>query len=444
MNMSGYFRVKFLVFALAIVIAGVFFYVEFKNQKNVILIVLDTTRADHLSPYGYERDTSPNLKAFADENVVFDFAVTASPWTPPSIATMITGLYPVGHGMMPVNSRAAASRNLQVLGQNFSTMAEVLSSNGYATAGISPNPWTTKTFGFDQGFDQYYFRRRARADEVTLASKKMLADLKASKKPFFMFVHYMDPHWPYDAPAPFSDKFTGDLKNQKYDAEMQERINHYDSEIAFMDKHVGELLAHLKSEGVTDNSLILIISDHGEQFNEHGNTEHGKQLFNEEVHVALMMRDGSKAHRVESLASNIDLLPTVLRYCGINADLSLHGLDLRDEGELAKRSGVITEIKNLFNLRAFVAQDRKKIILNYGDTDSKPEALKAPPELIGVFDPKSDPLELSPNKDEKLSKPLSDSLEVNYEKLIKNAGGSEAIEVQKDTLDQLKSMGYLK
>ena len=443
MSFTSIFRPRVLISALILALVagsvGWLFLLRKTAPKNVILIIMDTTRADHLSPYGYERDTSPNLDAFSKDSITFDYAIASAPWTPLSIGTIITGLYPVSHGFIPPDSRDTAEKSVTRLPDALTTMAEALGSHGYQALGITPNPWTTQIFGFGQGYDKYIFRNRAPADAITKIAE-VLYDERDTKRPLFLFVHYLDPHWPYEPPAPFDTKFTGDLKFRGYSREELIHLNQYDGEIAFMDQEIGKFIDFLKKRGAYDNSLIIIIGDHGEQFLEHGHLQHGNQLYNEEVHVPLMVHDGSSSpRRVDYTVSNVDVFPTVMEWAGVK-DVPSQGISLFNEQQLLSRPGVLSEIYRILSERAFTSLDRKKIIWDVAD-DPKQSTGK----LIGVFDPTTDPLEINPLHDQKLEQNLTNHFDALYRPLASaQHPEGKTVDVSPETLQQLKSLGYMK
>jgi arylsulfatase A-like enzyme len=433
------FKIAFLILVLFSLSACDWFK---SKPRNVILIIMDTTRADHLGLYGYERNTSPNLDQFAKEALVFDHAVATAPWTPPSIATIMSGLYPVTHGLMPPGNRVSAKKSSKRLDDSITTLAEVLKSKGYRTGGATPNPWTSKLFGFDQGFDQYDYHERANADEMTQAGIKILDSWKGSDQPFFLFLHYLDPHYKYEPPAPYDTRFTGWLVSRKYDEEAQNDLNLYDGEIANMDHQIGEFFKVLKERGLYDDSLIVIVSDHGEQLKERGHTGHGFQLFEEEVHTALMIHDRDKTGRVDYTVSNLDVFPTIMDVLGIKDGPKIQGISLFDEEKLLQRPGVLMEIDRIWNLRGFVSLEGKKLMLNFRDEDDlqHPEQIKT----MGVFNPRADPFELTPIVDQALQSNLRKQFDLTFKTALANKINATSVDINEDTLKQLRSLGYMK
>jgi len=443
-------RIKYLLIILLLALFGLgvtYFGLLSNHRPNVILIGLDTTRADHLGVYGYERGTSPNLDAFAKENIIYKNAVSAAPWTPPSFATIFTGLYPSAHHMMPPDGRGLAKKSSVRLDDRLTTLTEIFKQNGYSTAGITPNPWLKPEFGYKQGFDQYYFRARARADEITRGAIKILDSVKNQNSPFFLFVHYMDPHDPYRPPKPYNEMFKGALKARRYDPDMMSRINQYDGEIRFMDEHVGKLINAIKQGGLYKDSIILIFGDHGEQFLEHGNLTHGYNLYSEETHVPLLIRSGASPKSVDFTVSLVDVFPTLLDLSDIKIPEQVNGLSLKNEENLRQRNGVVSEILRKYNQKSITSFEGQKLIKDWPLDDGLIRSdIKNSGTMIGVFDRNIDPFETKPLGDKALEGVLLDDLSTVYQSAVSMGlkGEAKSVEFDDQTLQQLKSLGYLK
>jgi len=307
---------------------------EGKPRPNLVLIGVDTLRRDHLGCYGYERNTSPNIDELAAGGVLFENVVAPSPWTLPSFATVFTSLYPTQHG---------ANGSRKALRENIPTLAALLQANGYATGAVVNAPYLKGHHGVARGFDFYYMTPpEGRAADGT--TRDALAWIEEnSDRPFFMFAHYFDPHIPYDPPAPFDSifdpEYTGTIKSPynpkelpKFrdeefaqmeslsDADWNRIRSLYDGEIAFMDEAVGNLLRGLDERGLTDNTLIVFLSDHGEEFFEHHGFEHGHSLYDELIKVPVVLSlpdvlpEGSRIARQIRL---LDVQPTILEMLGI-------------------------------------------------------------------------------------------------------------------------------
>jgi arylsulfatase A-like enzyme/Flp pilus assembly protein TadD len=294
-------------------------------KRNVVLVTFDTTRADHIGDYGVGNHT-PQLDALAAQGVRFAQARTAVPITAPSHSTIMTGKYPIAHGFR--------DNGLFTLGPEQQTLAESLSGAGYATAAaIGAYPLIAR-FGLDQGFDLY-------DDHITVAWENFLGDRVAQRDglffesrdagrvndavlpwlaehaggPFFLWVHYFDPHQPYDPPAPYDQLFVDDP---------------YRAEIAFADESFGTLRRHLEDLGVWDDTIVVFTADHGEGLGEHEETTHSMLLYDSTVHVPLIVRvPGAEGNRVvEESVGTVDILPTVLDLVGVDIPAGVQGRSL--------------------------------------------------------------------------------------------------------------------
>ncbi len=248
-----------------------------RSRPSLLLITLDTTRADHLGCYGYKPAQTPNLDALAARGLRFENAYASAPITLSSHSTMMTGTFPPRHG--------ARDNGLFKLNSDVETLAEVLKKNGYQTAAFVSAAVLDRQFGLNRGFDHYddnvrtgeyrafSYQERA-ANQVTEAVINYLPKLKASGKPFFLWVHYYDAHYPYVAPNPFKTQF---------------RNSPYDGEIAFVDANLGELFEEMKSAGLDRNLYTVAVGDHGEMLGEHGERNHGVFLYKSALHVPLII-----------------------------------------------------------------------------------------------------------------------------------------------------------
>ena len=449
-----------LILVVAICAAAVFAAKRLLTKKppNILVILIDTLRADHLGVYGYPRDTSPRLDAFARENTMFNNARTAAPWTPPAVASLFTGVYPISHGMMPPNNIMLARGHSTKLADGMTTIAEDMNAAGYQTVAVSSNPWITKEFGFKQGYSSFYFRGRAAADGMTKAAKKVLDEFAKSDDPFFLYVHYLDPHDRGNNPAAYPDKYSGEIPGGSYDPAMVEQINLYDGKIRFVDEHVGNLLDDIKARGLYDDMKILILADHGEQFREHGNVGHGFNLFDTELKIPMFLKDGAAARVVEPVVNIVDVNPTLRQWAGIAPRPDLPGTSLYDLEKIENRPGTMSEVRRVVHELGFTSPEGKKIILSYGqlEDDNKPEeknkdgyerAIRGgarDPVVVGVFDPHVDPQEMRPIDDPKLSENLRLDLEAAYAAAKKIKIEAEHVEMQGSTLEELKTLGYAK
>lgn len=271
-------------------------------QTPVLLISIDTLRADHLPVYGYDRVSTPNLDAFRADAVLFERAYSHCPLTLPSHTSMLTGMLPADHGIRD-NIGFTLAKNIPVL-------PELLKRNGYATGAAVSAFVLRKQTGIDRGFDFFddevepistfqVIGRVQRAGGETLAAARKWLDAHTDR-PFFFFLHLYDPHTPYAPPEPFLSQY---------------KDRPYDGEIAYADQVIGELLTDLKDKGIYDDALILIVADHGEGLNDHGEEEHGIFLYREAIQVPMLVKLPRNRHAGESVASPAalsDIFPTIL------------------------------------------------------------------------------------------------------------------------------------
>ena len=298
---------------------------------NIILIVIDTLRADHLGCYGYFRDTSPNIDAFVEESVFFEQAIAPMAVTLPSHTSLFTGLYPLEHGVYANMLHGGVAFGGK---PDIKTFAELARANGYTTAAFVSATPLKRTSGLDAGFDTYDQPPDVRRPAASVTDAALAWLGQHNQERFFLFVHYFDPHIPYMAPEPYRSMFQTDADLEAYLAEREipavvppslcrrqiETVtrsawNRYDAEVRYCDEHVGRLLEALRQRGLWDNSVIIVTSDHGEGLNQHEWPAHGRTWY-EQVQVPLLMRfpssSGELPTRFSRLVSWIDVFPTVL------------------------------------------------------------------------------------------------------------------------------------
>jgi arylsulfatase A-like enzyme/Flp pilus assembly protein TadD len=291
---------------------------------NVVLITLDTTRADRMGFLGSKRGLTPNLDALALHGMVFARAYSQVPLTGPSHATLLTGTYPQFSHLQDMGN---------LLAKDLPYLPDILRQHGYHTAAFVGSqildPKGVAAPGFDRGFDTYDagFHSRAPGEDRYQSVERRAAVVVAHaiawlnqghRSPFFLWVHLYDPHDPYDPPPPFKAKY---------------RDSPYDGEIAYADSEVGKLLAALRAQGLYDSTVIAVAADHGEAFGEHGEETHGLFLYDETIHVPLLLKVSSGSHapgRIETRVGLVDLAPTVLEAVGIKPPASMQGVSLME------------------------------------------------------------------------------------------------------------------
>lgn len=295
-------------------------------RPNIVLILIDTLRRDHLPFYGYARPTAPFLSELAERGVVFERAHSTSSWTPPATASLFTSLYPVQHGVLRgfqlaqrLERLRGTSIRLTPLPSAAETLAEALSRRGYRTFAITENPNLVPEMGFDQGFRHFSaFPRSLDADTILRRLDEVRPELQA-KGPYFLYLHFMDVHGPYRARPPlFDDTLVG---------EAERKISAYDSGIRSLDDRLRRAFVGC---GWQHNTLLLITADHGEELGDRGSWGHGATLFGEVMDVPLLVYPpgGGPSRRRTERVSLIDVLPTLREVAGLPAAATDEGLSL--------------------------------------------------------------------------------------------------------------------
>lgn len=309
------------------------------EKPNIILITLDTTRADRLGCYGYKRRTSPQLDKLANESVIYTRAIAPSSWTFPSHASLFTGKFPSSHGaqydpegpFILIDTIKAPTSwkdkfRARGMGINEQTLAEILKGAGYTTGAVVAGPWLKKVFGLHKGFDyhnddQINVLNGKLASQVTFQASHWLKKVSLSREKFFLFLNYFDPHYPYGPPGDFAYTFLPkDSFPRKRRKTTKEISDLYDAEIFYMDLYIGKLLDNLKQLGLYDSTWIIVTADHGELIGEHGQIGHGRYLYQKELHIPLIMKyPGTEyRHRQEDIRLQlVDIFPTILDRLGI-------------------------------------------------------------------------------------------------------------------------------
>jgi arylsulfatase A-like enzyme len=454
---------------------------------NVLLISIDTLRADHMSAYGYERATTPNLADLANEGARFLAAYAPTATTGPSHASLFTSLYPPTHRVI---------KNGRTLGGDHETLAEVLARWGYRCGAAVSSYVLNHKFGFQQGFhhwDDDLSRADVRvttravdgvktdgkyygqADDTTRRALSWLEGRGSSaREPFFLFVHYYDPHYPYEAPAPFADRFaSGEFgePTDRDDSGLERTIAAYDGEIAFADHEVGRLLAALDSLGLAEQTLVVVTSDHGEGLKRHGHMHHGIHIYEEAVHVPLILRWPGRIAAGASVATPValtDVAPTILELVRGEGDSSALDAELGDllseqrrpsQAPAAERGhslvpllsggseGVGTSAPVFFYRRHYegskvsgewvegerfgVRQGRWKYLRGDG------------PKGEELYDLESDPMERKNlfSKRPEVAGPLSQRLDVWHRSVLRE--DSEQADLSPDDRAKLKALGYV-
>jgi arylsulfatase A-like enzyme len=446
---------------------------ESRDQRpNIVLISIDTLRADHLGCYGYARRTSPAIDALASEGVLFTDATSSTSWTLPAHATLFTGLPNSVHG---------CDEHTLHLGQERRTLAEALEEAGYRTAAFWSGPYLHPVFGLDQGFGEYVncasfgfyedqipenVLEESRANQeshMDVTNPKVLDEVSkwlgtVGDARFFLFVHMWDVHSDYIPPPPYDAMFDPDydgpvdgrnlrtLKRKPEPRDLQHLIALYDGEIAWTDHHVQGILDRLDELGLRDDTVIVLTADHGEEFFEHGRFGHRKALFQESVSVPLIVRYPgriSAGRREKTPVALADVAPTILDFARVHP---LPGVSGRSLAPLLTRGSETKEeplISELYRER----QDDNLLAVRDG-----PWKLIAPRESnepLGLWNLATDPREEQNLLDaegsfERLQKMLGNATD-RLDALTRLHGGSspDSVELPPEVEKRLRDLGYV-
>ena len=276
---------------------------------NVVILLVDALRADRLPFYGHSKPTAPFLSQLAAEGAVFERAHAASTWTPSSVASLFTGLYPNQHqvwtGFVMARSAQASDRPLLLnrIPEEAPTLAERMRERGYRTFGVSSNANFGEEMGFRRGFERFAHPQRKSGDAVNESVREWLPELRRAQR-YFLYLHYMDTHKPYHTREPWSDASAPDPD-----------LARYDSAIGYVDTQIEELYRAL---GWQERTLLILLADHGEEFGDHGGSGHGNQVYNELMRVPLVFwwPGVIGPRRIQDNVSNVDVLPTLEELLG--------------------------------------------------------------------------------------------------------------------------------
>jgi arylsulfatase A-like enzyme len=419
-------------------------------RLNVLIYLVDTLRADHLGAYGYGRATSPAIDSFASRSIVFERAQAQSSWTRPTVASILTGLEAWRHG---------ANHRNEALADDHDTLAERFAAAGYRTGAVVTNPNVARSYGFAQGFETFQRLgggRNGSAEVATVAAEWLAAANDA--RPFFLYLHTVDPHAPYRPPPPFLERFgalpdrleVGSLaflrrlgleQEPVTPAIVRQLIDLYDAEVAENDEGFGKVLAELERRGLSSSTVVVLIADHGEEFHEHGGFEHGHTLYQDQLHVPLVVHVPGVAggKRVARPVQQVDVFATALDLAGVALPAAGDGVSLKGlfEGGVAVGGEPVRELVATMD----VDQVAKSSILRWPwklvRHDKGPRAGERE-----LFDLDSDPGETVDRSAERAF--LADYLDARLAARLRSTGKvrsvvSEDEELRKD----LKALGYI-
>ncbi|HVR28382.1 MAG TPA: sulfatase [Thermoanaerobaculia bacterium] len=429
----------------------------------IVLVVVDTLRADGLGVYGYGRATSSLLDGWARQGAVFDRAFTTSPWTLPSVGSLFTGRYPASHGSGRAKIALPSGRSRRVftsLDASMPRLAGILSAAGYDTAAFVTNTFLRPGFGLAEGFDTYdhtrnRFLERRRAD-VMVDHALAWIDGREPGAPWLLVLHLLDPHQPYDPPAEDAGRFTSEYVGELeapigLDSGLVRRVKRgqlvlgaedrafvrgvYDEEVAFVARQVARLLEGLESRAVLERGLVVLTADHGEEFFDHGALEHGHTMYQELLRIPFVVwGHGVRSGRRAEPVSLVDVLPTLLDAAGIALPDGLDGVSLwpllTGTGELAEPRQLVAENSLYGQERLAIVEWPWKLIVNR----DRPE--------VELYD-----LERDPGESENLAaaRPeVTERLAAALEERRLGATVQQPVELDAETRRELRALGYLR
>jgi len=438
----------------------------FTPAPNVIFIMADALRADHLPAYGYKKIKTPNIDSLAGDSVLFTRNFAQSSWTKPQSATLLTSLYPSAHNTYLKS---------HVLPDDIDTLAEVMKKMGYRTGAVVSNINLSPIFNFQQGFDyysylapDYFFYAEESSSKLCLYNLlRLVRERFVSRKkyvnhyyqnaetvnskalpwldrvqdyPFFLFIHYMDPHDPYFA-HPYDGTAVARVSRPNPPGETAPRMRElYNQEIVYMDHYIGELIRFLKDRNLYNECLILFTADHGEEFFDHGGWWHGTTLFEEQIHVPLIIKlpkgkDGGTSD--SRLVRSLDAAPTIIEAAGGTVPAAMQGKNVFSSGD-PPEGPVFSEEDHEHNVIESLRTDRWKLIVTQ---EGSPRMI----EPVMLFDIMQDPGETKnvaaqyPAEAARLRK----EIEAVAASIKKTAYAAQEGEMDEATRQRLKALGYV-
>lgn len=427
--------------------ASVYKGINTPTSPNVIIITIDTLRADRLGCYGNKRNTSPNIDRFAQKGVLYENAISQAPWTLPSMMSMYTSLYPSHVGAKDIHSNFM---------NELLTLPEFMKNNFYNTIAVVSHIVVSKVYGFSQGFDTFNQKHIAQVDEIsseiiTQQAVEYISKNKAEK--FFLWVHYFDPHQNYrnHAEYNYSDGYAGplpaNLDNEKLN-EMTSSLNEkdieyvksvYDEEIAYTDKHIGRLLDSIDKFGLGNDTIIILTSDHGEEFMERGRFGHGTSLYRELTHVPLIiynpLNNSMRGKRVSKHVEIRNIAKTILELSSINEDI-FQGVNLLDYEKLNLDHIVISEnygFQKGNRTEAIIYQNWKLINNANSQVSELYQIDRDKNETNNIYTMNNEEINIQKEKLQSIISMINNN----------NEEDSDESELSKEDIKQLKALGYI-
>jgi len=436
------------------------------RRPPIVLVLVDALRPDHLGCYGYRRPTSPVLDSLAASAALFANAVAVSSWTKPSIPSLFTSLYPSQHSVFEGSAHGDTPES-DVLPDEAVTLAETLKERGYATAAFVNNLHLRPRFGLAQGFDRY--------EELSEPAPVMVQHLLAwlhgvsgpEARPFFAYIHVLDAHWPYTVSAAAAQAVGGDRQQiapNAVDRSLRDAVNQglvklspealegliarYDAAIRSVDDALGELLAGLTAGSALDEMVVLVTADHGEEFLEHGLLGHGDALYEESLHVPLILRlphREAAGRRIAARVTSLDVMPTLLELAGPSAGSapSLEGKSLmrylrRDAPPTD--SATIAEVRHKSTSRQAISKDGWKLIRTVHRRPDAPPEIKL--ELYALADDAGERSDRAPVEPGTVRALLAGLEAWERDVATRSLRRGDRVRVDDETAAKLRALGY--
>jgi arylsulfatase len=438
-----------------------------------VLLVIDTLRADHVHAYGYERETTPWMDKLAGKGVLFERAVAASSWTQPSMASLLTSTYPMVH---QVTRTPQSHAGMSVLPPDLVTISEFLKERGFATHAVSSHPYCSALSGFDQGFDGFDTVSEViseyEAQEVMDRAIQWLSSQTVQSE-FFLYVHIMGPHFPYVPPPEFQGRFTTErveevkavFRGMDYKQQIDfmgaegveffksrpdllaELIGLYDEEIAFSDSQVGRLWKTLESLGMLPSTMLIVLSDHGEGFLQHGRFGHGNSLFRELLEVPLIIYYPplGEGVRVKGMVSLMDVFPAICALFRSAPPYPAQGSSLlpvigggKDHAPVLSELLIMGIARLTTHEHALIYRPRLKV-QRQGRSFEEPEAIK-------LFNLNEDPIEMkdvSGQQPELAGSMVESLLRMEQENRRIKIAPAQSRRINEELRQKLMALGYL-
>lgn len=422
---------------------------------NVLLLVVDCLRADHVSAHGYERPTTPSIDQLAGGGILFGHAISQASWTRPSLPTLLTGLYPSEHGLHAFYDEGGGEVKSPRLADSVVTLAEALGKRGYATALIGEQFQLAPRFGLDQGFEVF----ENRANVASSIHRRFLSwlDHETAERPFFAYLHYLEIHWPYCPPRAIRGTFDAGRSSIRWcrdwrqlredilsgavelgEDDRQAMEARYDEELLALDEQLGKLFAALRERQLWDDTVIVLTSDHGEEFFEHGAITHGQSLYEELIHVPLVVKPPAAwkvapGKRSEGVVELRQVAPTLVEAAG---------------AEPLPGSSAPSLVPAIFGGEEWAAQMPFGVAESHDEVALRTTDLKLIVDRAGrsfeLYDLRADPRETTNVALERRSDllRLRRHLET-WEKSLRPAAQAEVEALDQETLEGLRALGYI-